>query len=451
MDEKKTNKDQTDEFAAKVLEDVNETLYYEDSLMDDDAKEEVNVETSDTYKNSNKARLSKLPWLISIFLILAIAIFVGIMFLKNNPKTIFTVTVDNLFNVITSNINDNAYDIVEGNVNLDYEINSKIDSEMFEELSKIVWNIDYVTDNSNERTHLDVQTEYDDQDFVNFDIYSDKDDMYVYPMELFDKYIRIPDYTHLNLSNGAKSIKSILNGLNQAIDKVVAAEKITGGKETITVNDEKVKVYVANLVIDDNNRNRILETLMNTLKANDEVVQALAKVKGVTVSDVKAAMDRYLPDIKNYFESLGNVDINLYIENSTNEFVKAEFLSDRLNIELVNNGKNEYSYMIDSDDLEVQISGVLAFNVNDDKSSYDVNITFDVKNGVIEIMDGSIDLKVTSKQANSFDNVDVSNNIDVSALTDIDKFNIYTNIVTDNNRNAVFKVIPGSESWFNEG
>ena len=59
------------EFVKRVEDRTNDAL--DDSLMDEDAKgENFNVNYTDIVKNSAKARFSKLPWLIAIFLILII-------------------------------------------------------------------------------------------------------------------------------------------------------------------------------------------------------------------------------------------------------------------------------------------------------------------------------------------------------------------------------------------
>lgn len=74
-------KNKLKEFVEKVENNTNDAL--EDSLMDEDAKEEnFDVDYTDIVKNSAKAKMSKLPWLVAIFLILIITIMLGFMFLE---------------------------------------------------------------------------------------------------------------------------------------------------------------------------------------------------------------------------------------------------------------------------------------------------------------------------------------------------------------------------------
>ena len=67
-DTENNTKNKIKEFVKKVEDRTNDAL--EDSLMDEDAKtENFNIDYTDIVKNSAKAKMSKLPWLIAIFLI----------------------------------------------------------------------------------------------------------------------------------------------------------------------------------------------------------------------------------------------------------------------------------------------------------------------------------------------------------------------------------------------
>ena len=114
MKDTENNANKIKEFVKKVEDRTNDAL--DDSLMDEDAKSEnFDVNYTDIVKNSAKDKMSKLPWLISIFLILIIAIMFCLTFFSSNPKTLFTQTVDGLFTYLEDNVNDNVYDIMDGN------------------------------------------------------------------------------------------------------------------------------------------------------------------------------------------------------------------------------------------------------------------------------------------------------------------------------------------------
>ena len=104
----------------------------------------------DISKNTTKDQMSKIPWLISFFLIVVISIVACSKFLNSNPQTIFTVAIDKLFSSMADNIDDNAYTISKGKINIKYDI--KGSKEIYQEISKNDFDIDYVYDSSNNKS-----------------------------------------------------------------------------------------------------------------------------------------------------------------------------------------------------------------------------------------------------------------------------------------------------------
>ena len=123
------DKKNIDDFANSVTDKTNYIL--EDTLLDAEAKNEStkSFNYSDLIKNSPKAKMSKLLWLISIFLILIIALYLVFIFLNSNPQTIFTNTIDKFFSSITDNISDNNYDISKGKIKYIANINDNSSGE----------------------------------------------------------------------------------------------------------------------------------------------------------------------------------------------------------------------------------------------------------------------------------------------------------------------------------
>ena len=418
------------EFVKRVEDRTNDAL--EDSLMDEDAKgENFDVNYTDIVHNSAKAKMSKLPWLISIFLILVIAIMFCLTFFSSNPKTLFTQTVDGLFDYLEENINDNVYDIMDGNINLDYTIKaSGENSDIFNELSKVDFDADYIKDNAGGQSYIDLNTTYDGEEFVKATIYGDGDSTYVYSPSVSDKYIKLDGNRLSYLMNGS-DIKVISNGLNQAIDKVIAGEKIYGSKENLDIYGEVIKSYKVKLVINNKNRNRVAETFINTLKANEELVSVLAKMKGVDNKDIRNSLDNYLSKIKKDLKEREKLEIAFYVDNRTKEFIKAEALSKLGNVSVTKKDDNKFTYIISVTDEGTLTTGEFAFTVNDNKTKYTYNLYYKKTKDEKILTESNFDLKYTSKQADSFEKVDVSDNISWSSVNDLEKLEIYTKIMSD--------------------
>ena len=432
-------KNKIEDFVKRVEDKTNEAL--EDSLMDEDAKtENYDIDYTDIVKNSVKARMSKLPWLIAIFLILVITIILCMMFFSNNPKTLFTQTVDGLFDYLESNVNENVYDITDGNFSLAYTIKSNDENkDLYEELSKINFSADYVRNNSSGMSFIDLKTTYDGEDFVSANLYSDGVSTYVYVPTVSENYIKLRDNRLSYFVNG-NDVKIILDGVNQAIDTVIADEKVYGDKENIDEDGEVIKSYRTKLVIDRKNRNRVAENFINTLKANDEFTEVLSKMKGVSVSDIKSSLDNYLSDLKDELGRHNKLEISLYVDNKTKAFVKAEAVSELGNISF-NKKDDKYSYIISKTSDRTLATGEVSFTVNKNKTKYTYNLYYKKTKDNEVLTESNFDLKYTSKQASNFDRIDVSNSTDLNNMSDLEKIGIYTKIMADPNLSKFLPII----------
>ena len=432
-------KNKIEDFVKRVEDKTNEAL--EDSLMDEDAKaENYDIDYTDIVKNSVKARMSKLPWLIAIFLILVITIILCMMFFSNNPKTLFTQTVDGLFDYLESNVNENVYDITDGNFSLAYTIKSNDENkDLYEELSKINFSADYVRNNSSGMSFIDLKTTYAGEDFVSANLYSDGVSTYVYVPTVSENYIKLRDNRLSYFVNG-NDVKIILDGVNQAIDTVIADEKVYGDKENIDEDGEVIKSYRTKLVIDRKNRNRVAENFINTLKANDEFTEVLSKMKGVSVSDIKSSLDNYLSDLKDELGRHNKLEISLYVDNKTKAFVKAEAVSELGNISF-NKKDDKYSYIISKTSDRTLATGEVSFTVNKNKTKYTYNLYYKKTKDNEVLTESNFDLKYTSKQASNFDRIDVSNSTDLNNMSDLEKIGIYTKIMADPNLSKFLPII----------
>ncbi len=433
-------KNKLEEFVQKVEDRTNDAL--EDSLMDEDAKSETfDIDYTDIVKNSTKAKMSKLPWLIAIFLILIIAIVLCLMFFSNNPKTLFTQTVDGLFDYLESNVNENVYDITDGNISLDYTMKSNDENaELYDELSKVSYNADYVKDNAGNMSFIDLKTTYDGADFVSANIYGDGESTYVYSPIASDKYIKLSNNRLSYFVNG-NEVKTLLDGLNQAIDTLTADEKIYGEKENIDTAVGVIKGYQMRLVIDSKNRDRAAENFVNTLKANDEFVNVLAKMRNVSNDDIREGLDRYLTKLKDELKRHNKIELSLYIDNKSKEFIKAEFVSELGSITLVNQDNNKYSYIISKKNDRTLTTGEFSFTVNENKTKYTYNLYYKQTKDDKVLAEGNFDLKYTARQAETFEKVDVTNSLDWNQMSGLEKFDIYTKVAADSKLNKFLPII----------
>ena len=159
---------------------------------------------------------------------------------RNNPKTLFTQTTDGLFNYLQDNINENVYDVMDGNVSLNYVIKSSEESEFYNKLSGISWSADYVKDNSSSQIYANINATSTDGTTPVI-LYSDGNNTYISFSSLSDKYLKL-NGNRLSYLVSGNDVKTILKGINQAVDKVIADEKIYGNKENIDLDGKVLKL-----------------------------------------------------------------------------------------------------------------------------------------------------------------------------------------------------------------
>ncbi|MBR3898605.1 MAG: hypothetical protein IKJ43_04945 [Bacilli bacterium] len=403
MDKKKL-----DDFVKKVEDNTNDAL--EDTLLD----REANLEDTrgftydDIVKISTKEKISKLPWLISIFLILTISLAFGYMFFKGNPQTIFINTVDKFFGFLSDNFGDETYDISKGKLNLDLDISTPDVN-----IGSINASADYTIDNANGLSKLKV-TSKDNED-LDLTIYNDSKNTFIYPKGIYDGYIK---YSGIKNSNNIKlkNIKSILSGVNQAFDKVAADEKIDGNKVNYDLGDKTEKVYQSSLIINNKNYDRVSDTFINSLKSNDEFVSALAVVMNSNSDTVKSRLDNFLPKLKNYLKDSDGLEIKLYTNRKTNDFLKGEIIFRNGSVNFIKNDEDSFSIGVSSEVL----NGNISIDISGNKYSVKINV-----DGLIK-MDGKIVLE--NNKAKNFGKINMEKVVDEKDLTEEEKNVIYSKI-----------------------
>ena len=416
------DKKELDNFEKKIEDSINN----EDTLLDSEAAME-DASNYDLSSNSAKEKISKLPWLIAFFLIVIISITTCAMFLNSNPQTIFTMAIDKFFSSITDNISENAYDISKGNIKLDFNINSNDEnSDLYRELSKNSFDINYRIDNSNDRSYFKINTNYEGSKSLNLNIYNDKKNMYVYYNDIYDKYIKYERNNTYKLIKGS-DYKIILNGLNQAFDKVATSEMISGSKTNLDYDIKTLKVYESKLIIDKKNYKRVSNTFINSLKSNEGFISSLSNILNVSSSDTKKKLDKGGKLLKEFFKESDSFEIKLYTNRKTNDFIKGIFTCKIGSFEII---KKEDIYIFNLDDIKdsTKLDGNLKIVSNKKKTKHDLSLIINLsKEG--KIYNGNFDIVYTNNKASSFGKIGLKNYVKESDLNEIEKLELYSKLL----------------------
>ena len=426
------NKKDLDSFEKKIEDSINK-----DTLLDSEV-EEVDVSDYDLSTNSTKDKISKLPWLVAFFLIVIISITACAMFLNSNPQTIFTMAIDKFFSSITENISENAYNISKGNIKINFDVNSNDEnSSLYSELSKNSFDINYKLDSSNERSYFKINMDYEEEKSLSMNLYNDRNSMYVYYDDVFDKYIK---YEKDNSYSFIKSndYKLILNGLNQAFDKVVTSEKISVTKTNLDYDIKTLKVYESKLLIDDSNYKRVSDTFVNSLKSNEEFISTLSNILNLSSSDTKVKLDRLCDKLKKYFKKCGKSEVKLFIDRRSHNFIKGIFSSSLGSFELLNKD-NAYDFKLD-DFNGSKIDGSIETIVNNKKTNYNINFIINILSNEKKYS-GKFNIVFTNKKASSFGKVNLKDYVKNGDLSEIEKLELYSKLLEKPSFKALSQLI----------
>ncbi len=429
------NKKEKTDFEKKIAGKSNYIL--EDTLLDSevtkDELREFNYE--DIVKNSAEARMSKIPWLVCLFLILLISMFLVFRFLNENPSTIFTNTIDRFFLSLTENISDNNYDVSKGKIGFQAIIDSKEDREFLSELSKVYFDINYTLDNANDLLNLKVSTKYDSEDLIDFDLYSDKNSLYIYSADVYEKYLKFKNDSSFKFIN-PKDIKIILTGLNQAFDKVATSEKISGRKTSFDLGSKSISVYESTLIINEENYKRVSEVFVNTLKSNTEFISSLSVITNDSNKNIQKKLDKFTLNIKDFFKRNETLKINLYNDRKSKDFIKGTIDGKLGSFELMKSD-SQYIFTLIKNKNDEKLTGNIGIDASGKKAS------FNFKHYFGDNLEDSFDAKLlfTNKKATTFKRIDTSEAVSVNDLTDLEKFSIYGKMFSNEKLNKFLKFI----------
>ena len=264
--------------------------------------------------NNNKVNPRKKKSILPIIIIILVVIVLGVLSIlgyfyffnkKQSPKNIF---IEGLNNLSKSNL------LEDKNAAYSENINFKIDSsdESFNEISKIVNNLDLVIDyskNDNAKA-IDslIKVNYKNSNAFNIGGHLRNNDLYLSMDGIYDKYISVPNEEDIYENVFNTDYKLLRKSIINALEKSLKDEYFKKEKEIIVVNEKSKKVDANKLVINSSNLNSILTDFINVLSSDDEFISYLSKLFDTNKEDVKSELKSILHDI--------NVDGNYQIEFS---------------------------------------------------------------------------------------------------------------------------------------
>ena len=374
-----------------------------------------NTTSSEAMPKKKKGNAKLIIIVIFIFLLLA-CLGVLVYYKVVSSKNIFKILINDTFTYLESNIQES--DAINGSFELKVSGTSSDNSvnDMLGVISKVELTGNYGIDYKSKLMNLDIFTKYENDKLMNANIYTEDSNGYIMLEDIYDKYIKVPvdDYDSLfSFGNKRNDYKIVLKSINKALNDSLKDKYFV--KEKLSIDGNKTNKITLKLTED--NYNLIKKDFINILLNNNEFLDSISSITNKSVDEIKEVLSDTLEN-----EEFEGVDISIYTKGVKNEFVKLEIADANDSIRITKN-KDKYDYEI-LEDKEVIYDGSISIEENSSKVFVKFSINETENNNNVEITFNS-----NTKQVDSIDKKDITNNIYYEELTDEDNNNMLSKIL----------------------
>lgn len=370
-----------------------------------------------------------------IFVIIAVLLVIAFILVYclviSKPQFIFSRAINNIFKY-----KDESYDSIKINSNMNVSVKAEDTSiqQQLNEIEKYNLKLGTQLDIEKEQEIIDLGLEYDNSPVIDAQIYYDGEELYTFFEGLFDKYIKL----EMN-EEQKESLQSIFETSNKDVDtkffdalknelKSEIKERGTYEREKITVeiSGQEQKVIKNTYSLNSKDIYKIMENIVRNLGENDKLIENIEQSKR---SEFKDEMNQIADSIEetNVDEDL-DFDISILTKGILNKTVGVEIEvyskddKSTVLIDVLNEDENIYSFNIkvkaDGVTEEVLNGNVEIKKDKDSKNEQAGKVIITVE--VPETAEATLTIDYIVEFNKGIDNIDVSNNINMSDITEQD-------------------------------
>ena len=359
---------------------------------------------SDEQRTNNKY----LPVVIGIILIIVL-VFGTYMFLMNKPKNIFASAINRTykeFKVGLNSIYDNKIaqlakeNVVISDIKLTLSSEANTENEslqaIFDIIDNLAFNMTYSRDIPNKKMALDVNAKLEDENLIDFHLYNENNNSYLYIEEVYDKYLELKglDLSSIYEESNTEDIEYLVDKIKELLIDSLKDEYFEKGKVTIDINGEKVETTKSTLILTYTRIKDITLYIIENLRKDDKAIDALVNFNEqisddiVTKGDIEKSLDDLIKEIKEdeYEDSITNeIHISVYVKGLCNEAVKYELTSINeddttvMSIEYLmyqnNDGYDVNQFIMENDEIET--INLVIEKISDTKNKYRLTLNDD--------------------------------------------------------------------------
>lgn len=419
-----------------------------------ETQEDQNVDpisNASTYKVSTEAPKKKkgkkgLIALLIFIAILVVAVVGGLIYYFNfymRPDQVYKRLVESTIDSYTTKLKDLDYTTSKTSLKLDVDIDTyidEIDEDVLDLINKTDIKVEAQTDNENKKLVLNLESDYDDEDLLNLQMYSDIDGekTYMQLKDLLDKCIEVEDIDdefyslmedaleNQKMTNEEKvSLEKSMNILKKEMVATIKPEYCSSQKENITINGKNVSATKSTIKMNQEQFMNEFITVIKNLKDNEEFLNCFEE-RDEIAEGLEDLIDN-LEEVDTDDES--TIDIAIYTQGLVPQVVKVsgviydEETDTTITMTVTQTEKNTYSIEVSTSEDDEVLTGT--FNI-EKKSDEEGTLKFGLD--IPDFGKVTLNMEYSQKFNENIDEVDVKNSVKADDLTQSDQQTLMKNL-----------------------
>ena len=358
----------------------------------------------------------------------------------NNPNYIVTKALDkSIKNIGKENINIGEKEEINGLIKVKLNLGNEL-KNITDVINNMNIQLNGNFDTKEKIYNFDIFTKYKDKEFVDANIYSENNTVYIKLGKLYDKYIELGKIEEvlesdikINVDDTKKITEGILNAFKGALDK----QTFERTQETINVGKKEYSAYNNYLLLKDNEINKFLKEVLTNLKNDSNFVSSCTKVFG---NDFSNQLNETIKGLDQE-EIKGSYKISFY----TTGLVNQKLISIRQEID--DNEQKIYFIgdIIDNDEIEISVTDNKGTELSIHLKLDNKKINFEIKAKAMD-MEAEMEVNLNVQKIDKVNKVDVSNSKKIEELDEKDMTIIDENLANNNKLIEVVNEIMGMMS-----
>ncbi len=296
---------------------------------------------------------------------LAIGLFIGYSKLNSNPYGIYKDTINNIYKKVSRVLEESEkkslnIDILNEPVNIRAQARLNTGMEELKLLNNLNYELQLGLDYKNKKGAVNLGISDDNNPIVKLLLTLANKKLLLKSDELLNKTINFGEvdiFNSINLeeinnvSYDVKTIDTVLSKSKNIIINSLDKDKFKIENTKIKLGNKEQKVKKVTYILDEENMKRTVKYVISEIKKDEELLDALGKILGISKEDIKENLTGDLDNIE-----YANLEVVLYV-NMLNDVVAAELIVDEISFVKYEVVDNLFKLNIadESEDLKISV------------------------------------------------------------------------------------------------